>query len=225
MTLNHWGRYFLLLVFLLLAATWLVGDSRHGGFDEQRIAEFKADPTFDYSQDYAQSDSLLAMFIAYVLTKIAQFFDATGAQWLLPNLFRLIVALLIIGALLIIARLRFGPALVRQPKGMKKGTVMPEEGDEVDYDALIDKSQREGNGRLVVRYIFLKTIVSLHQKELIKLADWKAPNDYARELPSELSRSFLSLTDTFESTWYGDYEATEQMVTNSFEWANTLGNA
>ena len=75
-----------------------------------------------------------------------------------------------------------------------------------DYDQLLRKAHVEGNWRFAMRFLFLKTLQKLNEKELIKYAVDKTNSAYVLELPSAKKNDFASLALYYEYVWYGKAE-------------------
>ena len=75
-----------------------------------------------------------------------------------------------------------------------------------DYDQLLRKAYGEGNWRFAMRFLFLKTLQKLNEKELIKYAVDKTNSAYVMELPSAKKNDFASLALYYEYVWYGKAE-------------------
>jgi hypothetical protein len=94
-------------------------------------------------------------------------------------------------------------------KASKKATtaVVEEEVDnnmESDFDSLQRRAYAAGDLRVAMRYLFLKTLQKLNDKELIRFAVDKTNSAYARELPPAKRNEFSSLALYYEYIWYGN---------------------
>lgn len=75
-----------------------------------------------------------------------------------------------------------------------------------DFDGLISQSYKLGNYRAAIRYLFLKTLKQLSDKNLIIFAIDKTNTNYLRELPFDKHDSFSNLVLHYEYVWYGNFE-------------------
>ena len=73
-----------------------------------------------------------------------------------------------------------------------------------DYDVLLRKAHADGNWRYAMRYLFLKTLQKLNEKEMIKYAVDKTNSAYAKEIPLTKRNDFASLALYYEYVWYGN---------------------
>lgn len=85
-----------------------------------------------------------------------------------------------------------------------------------NYNVLLRKAYEEGNWRFAMRFLFLKTLKKLSEKEMIKYAVEKTNSAYVRELPDAKRNDFASLSLYYEYVWYGNVEI-EKAVFDSIE--------
>ena len=85
-----------------------------------------------------------------------------------------------------------------------------------DYDVLLRKAHADGNWRFAMRFLFLKTLQKLNEKEMIKYAVDKTNSAYVKELPFTKRDDFASLALYYEYVWYGNVTV-EKDVFDSIE--------
>ncbi len=73
----------------------------------------------------------------------------------------------------------------------------------LDYDALIRQSYLLADYRMATRYLFLKTLRSLAEKEMINYDASKTNSRYLQEIPTALQPVFSTLLLSYERVWYG----------------------
>jgi hypothetical protein len=92
----------------------------------------------------------------------------------------------------------------------KKAKNVVEEQEEIDnnmesdFESLQRKAYAAGDLRVAMRYLFLKTLQKLNDKEMIRFAADKTNSAYARELPQAKRNEFASLALYYEYIWYGN---------------------
>jgi hypothetical protein len=92
----------------------------------------------------------------------------------------------------------------------KKAKNVVEEQEEIDnnmesdFESMQRKAYAVGDLRVAMRYMFLKTLQKLNDKELIRFAADKTNSAYARELPQAKRNEFASLALYYEYIWYGN---------------------
>lgn len=207
------------LILLLAVSILLQGEigTEVRAFDQQALAEYQESPEFDYTSDYAKSGSWVNLLLIYLFDLIARFFEATGAGWLTPYLFRILIVVVLLGVLYYIVKNRYGSVFDRDGQSYAPTGIVVENGESVNYEELISESLVNQEYKMAIRYQFLKCLNDLNANGVVKITQWKAPLDYVDELPIEKQSPFEELTRLFEVTWYGDYEADIQ----SFEACRT----
>jgi hypothetical protein len=74
------------------------------------------------------------------------------------------------------------------------------------YDSQISESEQNNDFNLCTRYLFLKTIKVLSDKDLIRFLPDKTNREYVREMERHpLAKEFSSLTRNYEYVWYGKF--------------------
>lgn len=219
----------LCLSILLLLSTLLVPlnaiEQNERVFNQEAMDGYRQAAEFDYSQDYARTDSFFSIILAYIFSKAAFLFDALELQWIFPVVFRVAILIGIIAAVVIILRLKFGKALVL---GSSKQIHLPLthiQNEKQDYERLLQESINDQQFKLAIRYLFLTSLIMLENQKNIAIEKWKAPYDYLNELPEEKKSFFKQLTDLFENTWYGDYHPDSLAVDQGLQLYRQLKDA
>ncbi len=100
----------------------------------------------------------------------------------------------------------------KTPRKIKKS---PGEGDDAelmdeDIDKLIREAMQAGNQRLTTRYLFLKALRLLDERELIRYETKATNEEYVRQLDGkEQGNSFRFLARAYEYVWYGGFALNE----------------
>ena len=74
-----------------------------------------------------------------------------------------------------------------------------------DYDKLVHQSVKLGDYRMAVRYLFLKTLMQLADKEYLHHAADKTNYQYVQEIRTDKKNEFASLVLNYEYVWYGNF--------------------
>lgn len=83
-------------------------------------------------------------------------------------------------------------------------TAAEENPVEADLDELLQKAEKTGNSRLILRIYYLMVIKSLAIKKHIRHAPRKTNRDYLYEIKNaEIKLLFTDLTYAFDQIWYG----------------------
>ncbi len=89
--------------------------------------------------------------------------------------------------------------------------IVDDDNMENDFDTMYKRAYNEGNMRIAMRHLFLKTLQTLNEKELITFATDKTNSQYTRELPTTLKNSFAQLALYYEYIWYGNVVVKKEM--------------
>ncbi|WP_113654542.1 DUF4129 domain-containing protein [Pedobacter namyangjuensis] len=76
---------------------------------------------------------------------------------------------------------------------------------EIDFEDHLENAISNGNYRLAVRLLYLKTLKQLTDRNLINWQPEKTNQTYIAELTEEHKTDFADLTLRFEYIWYGDF--------------------
>lgn len=223
MSLKLW----LSAVFIVLNILFFPLNASNGGerrFDRKKMEEFRANPEFNYAQDYAPSDSFITLALAYLLSLFSGVFGSLQGQWVFTWLFRILMILGIVVAVWLIVRMKYGNVLSGSSRQFGNVPLSHFEKESEDYYKLLQESLDNQQYRLAVRYLFLSTLLLLEQQRFLEITKWKAPYDYLRELPEEKRAGFKQLTDLFENTWYGDYQPDDDAVNQGLQLYRQLQN-
>jgi hypothetical protein len=75
-----------------------------------------------------------------------------------------------------------------------------------EYDSLISEAENKNEFNLATRYLFLKTLKNLSDKEIISFAAEKTNHDYLAEMKHHrYFEDFSKLTRDYEYVWYGKF--------------------
>jgi hypothetical protein len=97
------------------------------------------------------------------------------------------------------------------PKAVQIEDEIDEENLSNDFDALYRRAYNAGDMRLSMRYLFLKTLQKLNERELIQFAADKTNSQYAREMPAGKRNEFASLALYYEYIWYGNVSVQKEI--------------
>jgi hypothetical protein len=86
------------------------------------------------------------------------------------------------------------------------------------YDTLISDAENRSDLNLATRYLFLKTLKTLSDKELIHFTAEKTNKEYIRELQQNYDSSeFQNLVCDYEYAWYGKFSVDKNKYENMKE--------
>ena len=183
--------------------------------DSAQIAQWQAQQDFDYNRELV-GDGMT--FTQWLLMQLREFlYDLLGeatknsiTQWMLA------IAGVVVVGVVVWYLWRYHPGLFKC-----QGNVQQAYGDVedniygVDFDTAISRAVGREDYREAIRLVYLKTLKTLADANLIDWQLYKTPSQYVRELAaSPLSNggaAFRTLTAHFLRVRYGNYQATRQL--------------
>jgi hypothetical protein len=94
-----------------------------------------------------------------------------------------------------------------------KITEQKEDINQINFDELIASAVENKNYKLAVRYLFLKSLKLLSDKEIINLKKDKTNYQYLSEIKNkQLAEAFRNAAYRFEWIWYGDFPIDERLM-------------
>lgn len=178
--------------------------------EKGKIKEFREDSRFVYNEPirgFSLWDRIkysATQKINEILTKIS----LTGVPGVIVII---LIALLLCLITLKILGVDYRKVLGKKEIDTPEIDIYTENVHEMDFDTLITNALKNKDYRLVVRFLYLKNLKLLSDKELI---DWKANKtnySYQYELSDfSLRTKFLEVTLIFDYIWYGEFPLDEE---------------
>lgn len=203
----------------------LKADPRVRSFDEQAMNAYKNQSEFDYSTELAAGPSWFGVFLLWLMSRFAAILGEPNVQllqWLLDNLFKVVIIIIVIVGAVVIIKMRYGAMIIGSGERSGSLPVVPELEKEEDYELLFQEAMKTGDLKLASRYLYIKTLQALHRQGVVKLMKWKTVLEYTEEIPSEQRPFFQKVAILFESTWYGNYEPSQQDFEEGIASSNQL---
>ena len=181
-------------------------------FKQSEINSYKKDRAFHYRDTGPQESGLMAIISYYIERFLRSIFGSRVGG---TSVYSIILYLLMIfGVIMIIFHfLRISPqGLLRRSSASIAAESMDADNiHDNDFDKLIHQAASQQNYRLAVRFWYLKMLKILSDAELIKWQISKTNYDYYYELKQQALRNeFLTLTNTFENSWYGNHDLSSE---------------
>ena len=83
--------------------------------------------------------------------------------------------------------------------------------EQINFENLISKALKEKNYRLATRYLYLKSLKSLANKQIIEWHYEKTNSDYLNEIKdSQLKTLFKRVSYIYDYVWYGEFPIDEE---------------
>jgi hypothetical protein len=142
--------------------------------------------------------------------------------------FQTILWLVIIGgfaAVVIMYLANSNVGLFRKPNkpigDSEEGNIETDNIFEINYQREIDKAVSNGNYRLAVRLLFLRSLKNLSDKKVIQYKQDHTNFDYLLQLHStKYYEDFFRLTRNYEYSWYGQFDIAPEkfiIIKNDFD--------
>ncbi len=170
------------------------------------IQEYLNDPEFQYDSETAKPPEGLWQRIQRWIYQFFRLVNKGGKP------LEYIIYVLLFVILLIVLYKLLGldyQTLVLRKKKTTVGDIPVFEEDihRLDVEGLIAESIRNRQYRYAVRWLYIKLLKLLSEKDLIEWEINKTNTDYARELKNtDRYKAFNRLTFIFEYIWYGEFE-------------------
>lgn len=220
-----------------IVVTDSVYEQTEDNYEEEVLPEYYSDTVLYYSNKYVSADSIdifkkskrfayatnldsilrsmqpkkQAKDLSYLNKEeswLSRFFQSTAAQYIFWTL-----AVLFVG--FILYKLFFTKGFFHRQPTKANVAALPEE-DELSMDADYDRLTREAvtakNYRLAVRYLYLKSLQRLSEKNAIVFTTGKTNYQYVREVTGKpYHKAFAGITLSYEYVWYGEFEIDEEI--------------
>jgi hypothetical protein len=185
---------------------------------EDSVAQFKKDKRFAYMHNL---DSLLkesqqshdAELDNTGVMKRVSFFQRLLSSGLMEMVFW-VIALAFVG--LILYRLFLSNGIFVRKTKSSPFIDLPGnniQGHAIDYEGLVHQSCKLGDYRVAIRYLYLRTLSKLAERELLHLSPEKTNVQYVKEIGRDKQDEFASLVLTYEYVWYGHFPVTQSEFT------------
>lgn len=191
---------------------------------ENQLANYQNDPAFNYDNEKKEAEDWITKIKNWINQQLALMRSSKTYSTILDIFYYGLAAL----ALLLIIRglikadrrgLLFGKVGANQIKI----TEADEDIIQLNFDELISAEINNKNYKLAIRYLFLKSLKMLADKELIRLKNNKTNFEYFLEINNRsIAEAFRDTTFRFEWIWYGDFPVDEALMKNSQSDFNNL---
>lgn len=181
--------------------------------DKSKIEEYRKDPRFEYKKEERGLSwwdrILLAInnFINNLLGRVAE-------SGMLSIVVLLIIVVVICLIVLKLIGVDYRTLLGKKELDKSDIDIYTENVHEMNFDALISNALRNKDYRLAVRFLYLKNLKQMSDKDIIEWSSHKTNYSYQYEIQNSLLRSkFLETTLIFDYVWYGEFELDEGKFT------------
>ncbi len=188
------------------------------------LEKYKNDPDFDYEGGPKEADDWITKIKNWINQQLAIIYSSKVYSTLLDYLYYglMIAALILIIRGLIKADRRgllFGKINSNEIKIIES----EEDISQLNFDVLINAAVEGKDYKLAVRYLFLKSLKLLSEKEIIEIKNNKTNHQYLLEIKnSNISKAFQTTSSRFEWIWYGNFPVDEDVMKSSQKDFNEL---
>jgi len=184
---------------------------------EDIFNKYKNDPAFNYDNSKDEAEDWITKIKNWINQQLVVLRSSKAFSTALDYFY---YALAILALILIIRGLIKGDRRgFLFGKAVKNDIVMIEDKEDIhqlDFDDLITSAMESKQFKVAIRYLFLKSLKLLADRDLIELKNNKTNHQYISEINnSQISNAFQRATFSFEWIWYGDFPVDEYIMKNS----------
>lgn len=180
--------------------------------DKSKIEEFRKDSRFDYAKNKQQGaqiswwDRLWYDILEFIGNLFGSVANSGALSFVVIVVCILLVCLLLMKLLGVDYRTVLGKKKIDTPEI----DIYTENVHEMNFDVLTSKALQNKDYRLAIRFIYLKNLKLLSDKEIITWSANKTNYSYQYEISNNnLRNKFLESTLIFDYVWYGEFPVEE----------------
>ncbi|MBB4035680.1 hypothetical protein GGR21_001575 [Dysgonomonas hofstadii] len=191
--------------------------------DKEKIEEYQKDSRFDYSKKAESGPSAWDMIKYRIMRFFGELFGTAIDSGVPGVIVILLIVLIICFIVLKVLGVDYRTVLGRKKIDTPEIDIYTENVHEMDFDTLISNALKNKDYRLVVRFLYLKNLKALSDKEIIQWNANKTNYSYQFEISSSSLRSkFLETTLIFDYVWYGEFPVNETQFSGAYDRLNTF---
>lgn len=217
---NNWILKSILLMFLVCSFTTLLGQSDSLSIDEpaivqkeidvrtpkqEKIEKFQKDSRFQYER-VERSLSWWDKLWLRINEFIGNIFGAVAESGVAGIVVLIIIVVVICLIVLKLLGVDYRTLLGKKELDTPEIDIYTENVHEMNFDALISNALKNKDYRLAVRFLYLKNMKQLSDKDIIEWSNNKTNYSYQYEIRNEVLRTkFIETTLIFDYVWYGEF--------------------
>ena len=172
---------------------------------ERSLNEYRTDRDYQYSDDVPPPDSLIGKFFNWFFRRLQNFLSSSSYQ----SFWRYVI-IAGIAALVIYLGIKAEYLGFLVPNRSSHLTLdyenLKEDIHAINFEQELETAAEQGNYRLGVRLLYLRTLKQLTDRQLIDWKPDKTNQHYAYEVANQpFAADFNALTRDFDYVWYGDF--------------------
>ncbi len=172
---------------------------------DSALNSYRADRDYQYGDDIPPPESLIGKFFTWLFRKIGAFFNSPSYQ----SFWRYVILIVIAGLVVYLGvKAEYLGFLVpgRSARSTLDYETLKEDIHAIDFERELETATTQGNFRLAVRLLYLRSLKQLTDRNLIDWKPDKTNGQYVYELGNQpFSGQFNTLTRDFDYVWYGDF--------------------
>ncbi len=181
--------------------------------DKSKIEEYRKDPRFQYKKE-ERGLSWWDRILLAINNFINNLLGTVAESGMLSIVVLLIIVVVICLIVLKLIGVDYRTLLGKKELDKSDIDIYIENVHEMNFDALISNALRNKDYRLAVRFLYLKNLKQMSDKDIIEWSSHKTNYSYQYEIQNSLLRSkFLETTLIFDYVWYGEFELDESKFT------------
>lgn len=181
--------------------------------DKSKIEEYRKDTRFQYKKE-ERGLSWWDRILLAINNFINNLLGTVAKSGMLSIVVLLIIVVVICLIVLKLIGVDYRTLLGKKELDKSDIDIYTENVHEMNFDALISNALRNKDYRLAVRFLYLKNLKQMSDKDIIEWSSHKTNYSYQYEIQNSLLRSkFLETTLIFDYVWYGEFELDESKFT------------
>lgn len=177
--------------------------------DKEKIKEFKKDNRFIYNEP-VRGVSLWDRIKYWIFSKISDILGLVSDSGVPGVIVIIIIVLILCLIILRVLGVDYRKVLGKKNIDTPEIDIYTENVHEMNFDTLIANALKNRDYRLVVRFLYLKNLKLLSDKEIIDWSANKTNYSYQYEISDfTLRTKFLEVTLIFDYIWYGEFPLDE----------------
>lgn len=177
---------------------------------EKKIEKYQKDKRFHYEQPNITKSTWLYKLKYWFLDKIASLLENVIKTGSATIIIAIALVVLFVCLILKISGVKFRALLGKKKLDTPEVKLYGVEEIHTKFDDLIENAMAKRDYRLAIRYIYLKNLKLLSEKEYIKWSPNKTNYSYQYEIADlQLRNMFIENTFIFDYIWYGEFPLDE----------------
>ncbi len=215
---------FLFLLFLQVNSAYAQDSER--GFDQEELQELRTDDAYVYELVKPEPEGFLERLWNRFVNWFWSFFQSEGSRSAFDIFFKLLI---VTGVVYFFVKV-MGADVTAVFKPNKENVDLAYDVDEetlnqIDFEQELRQATAASNYRLVIRLYYLMALKQAADANWLNLTQGKTNYDYLYDLKGKsIENDFKSLSYLFDYTWYGHFDADQQLVALAKEHLDQIKN-